>query len=170
MSGHELNGRTCRRADGHGVGRDLLTAQVLEEPVRPLAGQAVDEPGDRVEQRHHGIEVAIGGRGGRSARQRRCRPPGGQAGRGPHRPQHVLGRGPGLARRRTGRAHQPTHPDGRCDGSWVQRRQHGGLLQRLDEQIGRRAAATGSELVDPQLLAQVTQRQLVGTSQRTRDQ
>ena len=47
-------------ADEQGVARDVLALDVLEELVGPGRGQPVDEGPGGVEEREHGVEVAVG--------------------------------------------------------------------------------------------------------------
>ena len=61
----------------------------------PRAGQPVGEPGRRVEQRDHRVEVAVGRRAPVAAPGADRRPPLGQPAGPPDRPEHVLGGGAG---------------------------------------------------------------------------
>ena len=80
---------------GQRVAGDLLAGQAVQEQPRRPRRQPVGEPGRRVEQRDHRVQVGVG-RGAPAAARRAGRlPRRGQAGGVPHGPQHVV-RGPAV--------------------------------------------------------------------------
>ena len=117
----------------------------------PGPGQPVGEPGGRVEEHQHRVEVAVGGRPPPAAPGARGSPPLGQAAGPPDRPQHVLGGGRGAAAasravgmrpamRRAGTAQRSS--------TWPARP---GSMQRLDQQLARGpvVADAGGQLRSP---------------------
>ena len=133
VRGEDAHGLAGRRPLGQRVAGDLLAGQaVQEQPGRP-GRQPLGEPGRRVEQRDHRVEVAVGGGAAAAAGRARRLPRPGQAGGLPHRPQHVV-RG-AAARRCRGRA--PSRPATRRAASAA------GTSIRVRSRGSRSAAASG---------------------------
>ena len=99
-------GRRLRRQR---VAGDLLAGQVVEQHPRAGARQPVDEAGRHVEERHHRVQVAVRRGTGRPAAPAGPLPLVAEAGRGPDRPQHLLG-GAAVPGRRPGGGQQPADP------------------------------------------------------------
>ncbi len=166
-----VGGQDAYRGASIGGGRQrvagqLLPEHVIEEHVRSRAGHPVDETGRGFEQRDHGVEVAIGRRASCTAPGALRRPSLGQRRGAPERPQHVLDRGAGLGRGTSDGIQRVRHRVRRTGPSAPYRGQLGRAGQRLDQQITGWAAVTGGRREGPQLLAQPSLGQRIGTAER----
>jgi hypothetical protein len=179
VCGQQTDGLAPVGARGDRVGGQVLAEDVVQEDLGARTGEPVDEPGGRVEEHHHGVQVAVGRLGAplpcatafaagldRGATGAQGVPPVGQAAGPPDRPQHLLGGG---SRSGGGRA---CGGDQVGDGLRGQRPapidhvQSGRVAHRVDQQLARRPAIARRQGQCPQPLPQPPLGERVGTAQR----
>jgi hypothetical protein len=136
VRGQDADGITFRGTVREGVARDLLAGHAVEEERGRARRQPYHEPARGVEQGTHRVEVAVGrgaagapGGGGRL-------PLVGQAGRIPHRPEHVVG--VAVLRGLAGQCQQAGHPVRGVRGGATEQGQLARVGQDGGQRLGRR--------------------------------
>ncbi len=150
-----------------GVARDLLAGHAVQEQRGRARRQPHDEPGRRVEQRAHRVQVTVGrGTTGATGGGHRL-PRGCQAGRVPHRPEHVVRVAVGgcLPRQRQ----QTGHPAGGVRGGGTDQGQLARVAQDSGQRL-RRAVLAHAPRRRPQRPAEPAQAQGVGAPERPGEQ
>ena len=165
LGGEQRDGVVLRRPLGEGVGRDLLLREGLDERGGARAGQPLAEPGRGLEQRHHGVEVAVGPPAAPPTGERAAAPSLGEPGGRPDRPEQLLGRRAG----RGGRRRDHRTPGGEGGRGALQRLRPaapahglGGVEEGVDEQGVAGSRSPGRALGGEQVLAQPAQPEGVG--------
>ena len=151
---------------GQRVAGQLLPLDVVEEHLHPGPGQPVGEPGGRVEQHHHRVEVSVGGRAPVPAPGTRLRPALGQPARLPQCPERVLGCGARPPGRLPDHAEQMRDPPGGCGPPPLHGEQLSRVTERVDQQYPRRPPVTRGQRDAAQPLPQLALGERVGTAQR----
>ena len=140
-------------ADEQRVAGHVLALDVLEELVGPGRGQPVDEGSGSIEEREHGVEVAVGALARRATREGLTTPPLGDASALPDRPEHGLGGhprcpAPVVPDARGGRpggqccADALRRPTARAEQTRARRE-----LEQLGEQLVARSPTAGGQLI-----------------------
>ena len=116
MRGQDPDGIAVRGVISEGVPRDLLAGHAVKEQRGRARRQPDGEPGRGVEQRAHRVQVAVGRGATGAARGGHRLPCGGQAGRVPYGPEHVVRIAVvgGLPRQRQQIGHPAGGVRGRC--------------------------------------------------------